>query len=179
MQIANSQLGDGSQPFAVIFLLRTVLWSNCFFRHLCFRDVSFSLLTAQIVPRRVSCHNSLLLRLLLPPPFPDNKRNGGPEETGGRKKPSPNYSPDCLFHSKVEENVNYRSWIQNQIELLISWNPCWSGHRRVKWHTASLFQRHSAAGEETPRQCNKPAKIHRIIESLRLKTTFKIIKPSC
>lgn len=154
-QIANSQLVGGSQPFAVIFLLRTVLWSNCFFRHLCFRDISFFLLTTQIAPRRVSCHDSLLLRLLLPS-LPDNKRNGGPKETGEK---NPNYSPDCLSLAKVEENVNYHSWIQNQIELLISWNPRWSGHRTVKQHAASLFQWHSAAGEETPRQRSKPAKI--------------------
>lgn len=146
----------GSQPFTVIFLPHTVLWSNCFFRHLCFRDISFFLLTTQIALGRVSCHDSLLLRLLLPP-LPDNKRNGGPKETGGEK--TPNYSPDCFSLSKVEGNVNYHSWIQNQIELLISWNPRWSGHHTVKQHAASLFQWHPAAGEETPRQCNKPAKI--------------------
>lgn len=81
----NSQLVGGSQPFAVIFLLHTVLWSNCFFRHLCFRDISFFLRTTQIAPGRVSCHDSLLLRLLLPP-LPNNKRNRGLKQTGGKKK---------------------------------------------------------------------------------------------
>lgn len=111
----SSQLVGGSQPFVVIFLPQ---FSDliAFLRHLCFRDISFFLLTTQIAPGRVSCHDSLLLRLLLPL-FPDNNRNRGPKQTGKKK---PNYSLGSLSLSKVEKNVNYHSWIQNQIELLIS-----------------------------------------------------------
>lgn len=112
----SSQLMGGSQPFVVILLPQ---FSDliAFLRHLCFRDISFFLLTTQIAPGRVSCHDSLLLRLLLPL-FPDNNRNRGPKQTGKKKKT--NYSLGSLSLSKVEKNVNYHSWIQNQIELLIS-----------------------------------------------------------